>query len=624
MELIIHRNGSFDIIGESCALKGAYPSIDGTPVRPLSVTKNGEEVRYELENGMLTLSFSPMDDAAEDIRNASEIEVFASTEGPFAVHDIGILANASVENCTKGFCQGLGMCGPSGFRDLSTVDAYDSDAVTAVGSDSECLVLYVPDVHRFRSRFEYRNGKLSALVDAEHTLSDGDILPILYITSAENFDAGLRYAAGQIAGMMMARKVTTPAFHWCSWYYLYHTLDQETLERYLNGFTQYRERFPFTHIQIDAGYFPSCGDWLKPYSRFPKGLKFAADTIKAAGYEPGIWIGPFMVGDESTIAKEHEDWLLHKKDGSPVLGWVHYNEPKPWGYRDSHYYVLDTSHPDAMAYIRGVFRTLRSWGYTLFKTDFMLWGIQDSSEVLRHTPGKTSFEYYREFMTAIREEIGEDTRWLGCIAPFMPMVGFADMMRVAGDVGAQWDEGDFGPVNMINELVADQYFNNVYWQNDPDAVMLRDFHIHLSETQIEALALLAAMSGSTIYTSDPVHEIGESRRKLLDLIRPDHVVDASFPEWQNLDDMKLIVNRTKDGTLVYWFNPTDIERIATPDWTAFAGESAAYVWQYHGSGHSVKEVPYVRVAPRSCALFFVSDRELTSEPGNLWNWQEKK
>ena len=39
-----------------------------------------------------------------------------------------------------------------------------------------------------------------------------------------------------------------------------------------------------------------------------------------------------------------------------------------------------------MAYIVDVFRTLRSWGYTLYKTDFLVWGMQDSAKVKRHTP----------------------------------------------------------------------------------------------------------------------------------------------------------------------------------------------------------------------------------------------
>lgn len=40
-------------------------------------------------------------------------------------------------------------------------------------------------------------------------------------------------------------------------------------------------------------------------------------------------------------------------------------------------------------------------------------------------------------MQTIRRAIGEDSAWLSRIAPFMPMLGFCDMMRIGGDGGAQ-------------------------------------------------------------------------------------------------------------------------------------------------------------------------------------------
>ena len=115
--------------------------------------------------------------------------------------------------------------------------------------------------------------------------------------------------------------------------------------------------------------------------------------------------------------------------------------------------------------------------------------------------------------------------------------------------------------------------------------------------------------------------MGESRRELLDLILPSgQPVDARYPEWQSMKELRLIVTKAESGTLVYWFNPTNNEYFATPDWKELAGADAEYVWQYHGTSHKICEVPYVRVAPRTGQLFFVSNQELESEPGNLWKW----
>ena len=337
---------------------------------------------------------------------------------------------------------------------------------------------------------------------------------------------------------------------------------------------------------------------------------------------PGIWVGPFMVGDCSKLFREHPDWMLRYNDGSYVSCWKWYNEPKPWGYRDSDYYVLDTSHPEAMAYIVNVFRTLRRWGYTLYKTDFLIWGMQDSTKVKRHTPGKTSFEYFRELMMNIRQAIGEDSAWIGCIAPFMPAVGCVDMMRIAGDVGAQWSETNFGPVNMIKEVCADQYFSNIYWQNDPDAVFLRDFHIHLKSHQIEALAILQALSGGVITTSDPVHEISAERQALLQLIRPRDIERSRFPYWQDKREDIIMTAEAKQGKLAYFFNPTPRDLVIPCDWGHILGDDQWYLRKLHGENTSARETGYVAVPAQSGVLFFASRQPLDREPRNMWDWQD--
>ena len=161
--------------------------------------------------------------------------------------------------------------------------------------------------------------------------------------------------------------------------------------------------------------------------------------------------------------------------------------------------MLDTSHPEALAYLKTVFETMRSWGFRLFKTDFMLWNMQDSSKVCRYGKGKTSVEILRDTLQVIREAIGEESYLLGCIAPFLPFIGYADGMRIAGDVGAQWN-GAYSPENLLREITADNYFQQIYWQNDPDGVMLRDFDNFLTSREIRSLALLQAISGGVVTT----------------------------------------------------------------------------------------------------------------------------
>ena len=380
------------------------------------------------------------------------------------------------------------------------------------------------------------------------------------------------------------------------------------------------EKPPIRYFQIDAGYFPSTGDWLECTERFPLGLQEAFERINQAGYLPGIWVGAFMVGNRSKLYRQHPDWILYDLDDKPVRPWITDNEPKPWGYQDEEYYILDTSHPDAMEYMRNVFTTLHDWGARMFKTDFMLWGLQDSSRVKRHTPGKTSVEYFREYLQMIREAIGEESYWLGCIAPFLPFVGYADGMRIGGDVGSSWN-GEFGPQNMMRCLVGNNYINHNYYQIDPDAVMLREFQIRLNEREIYSLALLAAMSGSCIYTSDPLHLIKKDRRELFFFLKPDIRRKANIPFLDEERKEMVFVQHGKNSSLIFILNKSEttlkeaytLQQLGIP--TSYSvvrvmtGEQEV-LW---------KQKLLVDIEPHDCRLYLAtSDKNPTIHYENLW------
>jgi alpha-galactosidase len=340
---------------------------------------------------------------------------------------------------------------------------------------------------------------------------------------------------------------------------------------------------------------------------------------------PGIWIGPFMVGNRSRLWKEHPDWILHNNDGTPVTNWRFYTENKVWGYLDEEFYTLDTSHPEALEYLRTVFRTFRRYGVGLYKTDFMFWGIEDSTKVKRHTPGKTSFEYFRDTLKAIREEIGEDSYWLGCIAPFLPFVGFADGMRIAGDVGAQWNGEQFGPENMIQEIVGDNYLNWIYWQNDPDAMLLRNFHTALTDEETESLVLLQAVSGGMMYTSDPVHEMSEERKALLRFVMPKNKVKPELPFLQDPRKEIVMVHQwEQEGkALVFVFNPTEETVVEHYSLRQLTGQEAAYVreWKTGECNEDKVRDLLVRIPAHGCKLYFVCSADKPKQKiDNLWNW----
>ena len=47
-------------------------------------------------------------------------------------------------------------------------------------------------------------------------------------------------------------------------------------------------------------------------------MRHAAEMISRAGMVPGIWLAPFIVCEESPVAKAHPEWMLRNRDGELV------------------------------------------------------------------------------------------------------------------------------------------------------------------------------------------------------------------------------------------------------------------------------------------------------------------
>ena len=619
MKYTIHRDGSFDILGDSIRLHGCYPALDGSALRPLRVETADDAIVYLLSGGIARLSFRT---------DGERLAIDCSADGLAGIHDLAPVGSAALEQAENVYVQGFGMEGPSGCFAL-TEDAPASHGLTALYTGERVLLVYAEDHRRYSAAFQAKKTKtpfgehisFSGGFNLEGTAGERVTLPTLYFEEMVGLAAGLRHCAERIAAAMGARHTQPPAFFWSSWYHAYETMDQATLEDTLAGIRT--ENVPFRYIELDAGYMPHLGDWLTPNHRWPGGLQKAAETILAAGYQPGIWVAPFIVGDRSALYREHPDWVLRDPDGKPHVQLHSYTEPKIWGNPDCDYYVLDTSHPDALAYIENVFKTLKSWGFSLFKTDFMLWSMHDTSTVLRHDPSLTSVEIMRKTLSVIRGAIGEDSYLLGCIAPFMPFIGYADGMRLAGDCGAQWAV-PYGPVNMLRELPCDNYFNHVFWQNDPDAMLLRDFDTMLTDTEARSLALLQALSGGVVSTSDPIARLSEDRKRLLRLVEPRGAVTPALPQFGKRRSEILLTHKLPQGNLLFAMNPTDAPLTVFCRLSEVFGEENLYQYQYDweedGVASTKDDVFAARLTPHGSALVFVTREPLREKPSNLWRW----
>lgn len=631
-------NGAFDIVSGDLSVTGCYPAIGEKSLQPIQVrvkrTSNGGVIEYFLGTAKVTITLDSDEDSLTLACRLSGIRTAPDWIYP--------LAGGQVRGASKWYKQGVGFAGPSGIFPIpepkqkieqavlkEDVWSYDSYLATALFSEKNSTLLigvYRHSDYMHRSTLynrQHRFGLIDRHFDSQEVFIEsgfgteqipleGDLeLPAIHIMAGPSPYALFQRCAKHLAAEMKARTNKASRFYFCSWYEFEKEYSLNHLKELLTGLKTIQPPLPLQAIQIDDGYCVQ-GDWLEANEKWPGGMEKAFRLIKEAGLEAGIWVAPFMVHSGSRLFAEHSDWLLRDQKGNIIT---------EWNFHNGSMHVLDSSHPDAFEYLRKVFRTFRQWGATVFKTDFMDWGLRDSLKVNRATPGKTSVQYFTDVVRMIREEIGEESYWLGCISPFQPMIGFVDGMRLANDVGAAWSEESTG--NMFRETYAGQWFNNILWQNDPDVLYLRDSGNSLTQAEMESIALWNGILGGTITTSDRFHKLSPEKLKLWRFLQPPRKGSSAFlPFWSERKDLLVAVRHypQTEGWAVVFVNITN-ERLTgkfpVNSLTGIAGTYYVYHWM---PGNPVPAGMYeeisISLGPHESRLIYLAQKK-SPPPRNM-------
>jgi alpha-galactosidase len=415
---------------------------------------------------------------------------------------------------------------PGAARDVAASDLRltSGHAMTALlphgGEDATVIGFLRHDRYQSRLRFDI-GGTLT--IDIE-TLIDrvphtGEIAAEdLVVLRDDDVEGGLRRWASLVAeaSPYAPRLPAKRLAGWCSWYNLYASLSEPVLIEHLEAAARFRDErnVPLDIFLVDDGFTPEMGDWLETKPQFPNGIRPTLDAARQVGFTPGLWIAPFMVGNRSSLYAAHPDWVVRSRTtGRPLAPMTFYGEFR-WHKRSEEYYVLDITHPDAEAYIRGVFRTwAKEWGCGYFKTDFMhLGSTYGPDEAQWHQDGLSRMAIWMKMARLIREEIGE-ALWLCCGAPIWAPVGLVDAMRIGRDVGVSW-KGHYSAESLLRDQTARNFANGILWQADPDCILLRERFHDLSDDQVTSLARFAGLAGGVLMTSDQLDEVPEPRRRL--------------------------------------------------------------------------------------------------------------
>lgn len=442
-------------------------------------------------------------------------------------------------------------------------------AMTALlpAGDQGSVVLGFTRHDRFQNRFRFGGTEDRLSLDLE-TLWDRvphqgivETEPLL-LFAEEEVEASLRSWSRAVAlespipPRVPERRITG----WCSWYNLYAAIDEPAILEHLAAAASFRDqhRVPLEIFQIDDGFTPEMGDWLNVKPQFPRGMKPLLAEIEAAGFTSGLWIAPFMVGNRSGLYAEHPDWVVtDRTSGEPLVHMKFYGEFR-WHKRSEEYYILDITHPDAEAYIRGVFRTwMKEWGCRYFKADFMLFGSEYGPDQARwHLSGLSRIQIWRRMASLIREEIG-DALLLGCGCPLWASVGLVDAIRIGRDIGVTW-HGNYSAESLLRDQLTRNHGSGILWQADPDCILLRHSFHELTDDQVRSLTLFAGLAGGVLMTSDKLDELPVERAELFAALLRERKLGCEFPELGS-DNEQLIVQRScrpDVSSILNLFNPT--------------------------------------------------------------------
>ncbi len=417
------------------------------------------------------------------------------------------------------------------------------------------------------------------------------------------------------------RKEPAPSVY-CTWYYYGLTVSYQDVKENLDLLSQ--QKIPFDVFQIDEGWERVLGDW-NPNSRFPLPMSQVAEEIQEAGYLPGIWTSPFIAHETAPVAFQHPEWLLRHLDGTLCR----------FPMNNTTYCVLDITNPEVLEWIRGLYITLRQWGYVYHKLDFTRAPVVQENAVF-YNQNIPLAKAYRLAIQAVRDGLGNDAYLLICGGLYDPVIGLADAQRTGSDTLSMWSKtiqagGRAAPFTMKQNLLRS--WMNLWWNNDPDALMVRrqDEPFRglalgyglLTDVEAKTSTLNQYIGGGLVCSTEPMAKIDRDRLMLLSQIMP-VVPTEVFPRdlfgggrYPSIIDVEV---KKKGWHTVAFINWSDSEplpcALALNSYSLgdFAEVGKIYTLCEYYSGQVVEDVQYGdtvalnEIPPHGCALVKVMEQ----------------
>jgi alpha-galactosidase len=402
-------------------------------------------------------------------------------------------------------------------------------------------VLAFGSCRRFNGKFNVGRSSIEVVLEADGvTLAPGETwdLEELFVGTGRDRETLLAQVAERLARNHPPLRFPTPPSGWCSWYCFGPNV---TARQVLDNLDVIAREIPtLKYIQIDDGYQPAMGDWLETGKAFGGHVQDVLREIRKRGFEPAIWVAPFIAEKDSHLFQQHPDWFVKAQDGEPLRA----DTVTFGGWRRGPWYALDGTHPEAQKHLTHVFETMRrDWGCTYFKLDANFWGAIHGGRFF--DPKATRIEAYRRGMEAVLRGAG-DGFILGCNHPIWASAGLIHGSRSSNDIKRTWERiATTGRQNLYRN-----WQNGRLWWNDPDAVVLTG---DLPDEEFRFHASVIYATGGMVLSGDDLTTISKERMAMLRKLQPPTGVAARFED----DSLRAGTIDLETHRVACFFNWTD-------------------------------------------------------------------
>ena len=463
----------------------------------------------------------------------------------------------------------------------------------------EHMLLGFTSCKQFIGRISYNKQQMQVSIDTEGLeLNPGESWSLEEFTVLGCAERGALFErfASQIAVHHPTRKTPKIPTGWCSWYCYGPAVTNKIMEENLQGFKKVLPEIKY--IQLDDGYQPFMGDWIDPNPAYGD-IQETITSIRKAGFEPAIWVAPFIAEKGSRVFREHSDWFVKDVDQTPLVS----SKIGFGGWRSGPWYVLDGTHPEVQKHFQNTISTMREkWGINYFKLDANYWGAIHGG--IHYDPNATRIQAYRRGMEALFSGCDANSVMLACNAPIWPSLGLATAMRTSGDISREW-----GVIRgTAYENLCRAWQNGTLWDSDPDCVVLANDTvftgkepIRKQEWMFHATSIHAV--GGSVLSGDKAANLKENELAILKKLLRTNGKGATF------SDAKMETGFTDMGDMQYYyfFNWDDHE---TKDLTVRLKSKAQLTdfWTHERLGVFDNTYTVTRLAPHSARLIMASKK----------------